>query len=176
MMNYLKINFNEFHFIDFGSGKGRVLLLASNYGFNKVIGVEFAQELHFIAKNNISICERNNNKPNKIESICEDATNYNIPNCPLNIFFNSPFIGFVLKKVLGNISTSFEKNPREIYLIFYGQNPSSIEIFKTMTKKNFHGEEIKIDNDWTKFLQLRCFFYRSSGGYNNSASEFADEA
>src|SRR5580704_1011434 len=36
------INYSEFTFIDFGSGKARVLLLASDYPFRKIIGVEFS--------------------------------------------------------------------------------------------------------------------------------------
>ena len=40
-------------FIDFGSGKGRVLLMASEYPFRKIVGVEFAQELHAVAEQNI---------------------------------------------------------------------------------------------------------------------------
>jgi cyclopropane fatty-acyl-phospholipid synthase-like methyltransferase len=30
-------------FVDLGSGKGRVLLLAAQYGFEKVVGVEYSQ-------------------------------------------------------------------------------------------------------------------------------------
>src|SRR5512140_1628938 len=36
----LRIPFEEFTFIDFGSGKGRSLLLASLFPFKRVIGVE----------------------------------------------------------------------------------------------------------------------------------------
>ena len=43
----------RFDFIDFGSGKGRVLLVASHYPFRQVIGVEFSPELHEIAQENI---------------------------------------------------------------------------------------------------------------------------
>jgi hypothetical protein len=57
IMSYLEINFGEFQFIDFGSGKGRVLLLAAQYGFEKVIGIEFSPELHQIAIDNIQILE-----------------------------------------------------------------------------------------------------------------------
>src|SRR5690606_348286 len=32
-------------FVDIGSGKGKTLLLASDYGFKRVVGVEFAGEL-----------------------------------------------------------------------------------------------------------------------------------
>ena len=49
-------------FIDFGSGKGRILLLASQFGFCKIIGVEFSPELNIIAQNNIikwiSVCTK----------------------------------------------------------------------------------------------------------------------
>jgi hypothetical protein len=38
-------------FIDFGSGKGRTLLMASEYPF---IGLEFSPELHRIAESNIT--------------------------------------------------------------------------------------------------------------------------
>ncbi len=40
--------------VDLGCGKGRVLLLASHWGFREVRGVEFAQELCEIAKKNIA--------------------------------------------------------------------------------------------------------------------------
>ena len=35
----------QFSFVDFGSGKGRVLLVASHYPFREVVGVEFSPEL-----------------------------------------------------------------------------------------------------------------------------------
>jgi hypothetical protein len=47
------INFENFTFVDFGSGKGRVLLMASDFPFQKIIGVEFSPELHAVAQRNI---------------------------------------------------------------------------------------------------------------------------
>ena len=44
----------DFTFIDLGSGKGRVLLMASDYPFKKIIGVEFMPELHRAAQENIT--------------------------------------------------------------------------------------------------------------------------
>ena len=46
----LEEDLSRFCFIDFGSGKGRVLLVASHYPFREVVGVEFAPELHQIAQ------------------------------------------------------------------------------------------------------------------------------
>jgi predicted RNA methylase len=44
---------HRFSFVDFGSGKGRVLLVASHYPFREVVGVEFSPELQKIAEGNI---------------------------------------------------------------------------------------------------------------------------
>ena len=43
----------DYTFIDFGSGKGRALLLASEYPFKRIVGLEFSPELHAIAEQNI---------------------------------------------------------------------------------------------------------------------------
>ena len=49
----LKVDRQRFTFIDLGSGKGRVLLIAAQYTFKSVIGVEFSKTLHDIALTNI---------------------------------------------------------------------------------------------------------------------------
>src|SRR5579863_4122649 len=45
--------FEDYTFIDFGSGKGRALLLASEFPFKRILGLEFAPELHTAAETNI---------------------------------------------------------------------------------------------------------------------------
>src|SRR5271155_1080663 len=47
------IAFDTFTFIDIGSGKGRTLLMASEYPFRKIVGVELIQELHRAAAENL---------------------------------------------------------------------------------------------------------------------------
>jgi hypothetical protein len=49
LLGHLDVHHENFTFVDFGSGKGAALLHASNYPFKKIIGVEFAKELHLIA-------------------------------------------------------------------------------------------------------------------------------
>jgi len=156
IMNHLTINFGEFEFIDFGSGKGRVLLLASNYGFKKIIGVEFAQELHRIATKNVVIYERCTQKLSNIVTICMNAVEFPIPNIPVVIFFYSPFTGKVMEQVLSNVSTSFAVTPRKIALVFYGENPETIELLKS-TK--FQCRELELRADWTQFTQYRSFLF-----------------
>ena len=42
-----------FTFVDLGSGKGRTLLMASDYPFRRIIGVELLPSLHQIAQENL---------------------------------------------------------------------------------------------------------------------------
>ena len=46
LMAALPIRHEEFTFIDFGSGKGKVLLLAWSLPFKAIVGIEFSKDLH----------------------------------------------------------------------------------------------------------------------------------
>src|SRR6202453_3410424 len=54
MRERLQLDFERFTFVDAGSGKGRALLLASDYPFREIIGVELSPELERIARSNIA--------------------------------------------------------------------------------------------------------------------------
>jgi hypothetical protein len=136
----------------------QIMLLASEYGFKKIIGVEFAQELHRIASKNVVIWNRNAQKPSTIETIRMDAIGFPIPNMPLVVFFYSPFKGTVMEHVVNNVLTSYTMNPREIVLIFYG--PYS-ETKKPLNLPEFQGRELELRADWSQFIKYRCFLYTS---------------
>src|ERR1035441_4314980 len=55
MMNEVSIPYENFIFIDCGSGKGAVLLLASDYPLKKIIGVEYCKALHAAATRNLAV-------------------------------------------------------------------------------------------------------------------------
>lgn len=87
-------------FVDVGSGKGRVLIIASTYPFRKIIGVEYSPEL-------AAICQKNLSKvgaEKKCEVICGDAADFVFPDGNLLAFLYNPFDAFVLDKVLKNLA------------------------------------------------------------------------
>src|SRR5262245_49817297 len=51
-MAKLDIDPQRYSFIDYGSGKGKALLMASDYPFKTIIGLEYAKRLHDIAAEN----------------------------------------------------------------------------------------------------------------------------
>lgn len=105
-------------FIDFGSGKGRALLLASSHPFNAVIGVEFNPALHAIAERNIATYKSDSQKCLDLKSVCMDATLFPIPQGDLVIFMFNPFDASVLTQVFDNVCASMIESPREIHVVY----------------------------------------------------------
>jgi SAM-dependent methyltransferase len=113
----LAINYGDFVFVDFGSGKGRALLLASEFPFRRVMGVEFSPELHRIAQENIAK-HANHRMSGPVESICMDFLDFPLPAEPLVLFLFDPCEDPVLVKVLARIRKALETDPRPAYLIY----------------------------------------------------------
>lgn len=106
------------HFVDIGAGKGRVLLMAAQYGFRKVIGIERAGRLCAIARNNVELFRRKHPTLSPIEVIEADATKYSFDAEDRVFFMYNPFDSFILAQVLDNLGRSLEEEPRPIWLIY----------------------------------------------------------
>ena len=76
MMAALPIDFHQFTFIDIGSGKGRTLLMASEFPFRRILGVEILPELDRAARENIQAYKSPMQRCAKIESVCADARDF----------------------------------------------------------------------------------------------------
>lgn len=135
-----KIPSANFTFIDLGSGKGRVLLMASEYPFKKIIGVEFSGELNQTAQKNIRSYRNPAQKCRDIEAVCEDATKFALPAAPLVFYIFNPFLEEIVAQVLANIEKSFRENPREIYFIY--SYPAHKHLFdkSPVFKENYSNE------------------------------------
>lgn len=105
--------------VDLGSGKGRVLLIASEFGFRETRGVEFAPELCEIARNNCARYKESTNTKTDFKIFESDVVDYAI-SADDNVFvmFN-PFDDVVLGKVLENIASSLLQYPRKILIGYY---------------------------------------------------------
>jgi tRNA1(Val) A37 N6-methylase TrmN6 len=120
LFRMLPINPAEFICVDLGSGKGRVLLLAAEFGFKKVVGVEFSPSLHRIAIANVNRYKSGSTRNCEIECVCQDAAEFSIPSENLVMFLYGPFYEPVFRKVVGKLQHSLEAQERPIYLINFG--------------------------------------------------------
>ena len=110
-------NHHEYTFIDLGSGKGRMLLIAAEYPFRRVQGLEIALELHRDATQNISRFRHPSQRCAIIESLNVDALEYVFPQGNLILYLFNPFLPEVLKKVLLNLESSLAQHPRHVIVI-----------------------------------------------------------
>jgi predicted RNA methylase len=111
-------NFQKFTFIDMGCGKGRALLIASEYGFSALMGVDFASELVAIARNN---CKQRNIS---VTVSCLDAARFQFPSGHLVVYLFNPFGVTVLDDVLDNL---FASHCAACYVVYV--NPKHFECF-----------------------------------------------
>lgn len=105
-------------FFDIGCGKGRVLLMAAQYSFKMVVGVEFAPEFARTAEDNVSRFQVKNPGGTEIEVICEDAAQYQFPDEDAVIFFFNPFKQEIMVRVLENIRLSAQTSKHR-YIIYH---------------------------------------------------------
>lgn len=121
IMSRLSIDCREFTFLDLGSGKGRALLLASDYPFRRIVGVELLPELHAIALANVSKYRSERQQCRDFELHCCDARQYALPREPLVIFLFEPFPEDILREVIVRVEQSLREAPRTVFLVY--QNP-----------------------------------------------------
>ena len=114
----MKIRYEDFIFVDFGSGKGRTLLLASEFPFKRVIGVEFSPKLHEAAEKNVRIYRTPTQKCKKFELECLDAAAYDLPIENTVFYFFDPFELPVMAPVIDNMKKSLEKHPRKVFIAY----------------------------------------------------------
>jgi hypothetical protein len=128
MLDAVDIPHGDYTFIDFGSGKGLVLLLASTYAFRRIIGVEFSPQLHRIAEQNIRNYQNPAQRCRKIELLLGDVIDYRIPEDPVVLYLFNPFNEKLVELLVANIRKSLEAKPRPIIVLY--KNPIANEVFE----------------------------------------------
>jgi SAM-dependent methyltransferase len=108
-------------FMDFGSGKGRALMMAAEHGFKRVIGIEFSTKLHNTAQRNIENFRMRSPSASEIVLECGDAAVAEIPQENLVCFLYNPFDCKVMRKVLTNFEEAHRRN--KLHMVIVYRNP-----------------------------------------------------
>ena len=119
MMANLPQDLSRFVFVDIGSGKGRALLMASDYPFKRILGVEVLPELHRIAEQNIRGYKSDSQRRTSVTSICTDARSFEFPDDPLVLYLFNPLPESGLVTMLANLSQSVASKPREVWILYH---------------------------------------------------------
>jgi SAM-dependent methyltransferase len=125
----LDIDHRNYTFIDFGCGKGRVLLLASEFPYRRIVGLEFAPQLARTAQQNLQTYRTKTMKCHDISVICTDVADYRLPSEPEVLYFYNPFAPEVMQRVAQEITQSLQRSPRDVRLVLTGPLPSRDRTF-----------------------------------------------
>jgi hypothetical protein len=115
----LDFQFEQFTFLDVGSGKGRALLLASDYPFRKITGIELLPEFHAEALQNITKYRSPAQRCFAIELLCANAREIDFASDPLVIYLFNPLPESDLRKTVARLEDSLRAHPRPVYLIYH---------------------------------------------------------
>jgi SAM-dependent methyltransferase len=115
-------------FFDVGAGKGRAVLLASQYPFLRVEGVELNPELAQIAQANIGLWA----KDSQAEALAPlalhhaDATTHPLPEAPTVAFLYHPFELPILRRFLAHVEKSLTRHPHPFDLLYANAEHGSL--------------------------------------------------
>ena len=117
LLDGLDVDFKQTVFVDYGSGAGRAVLLAAEYPFKEVVGIEVAPSLHAHAEANLRAFPHATRRAGAVRLLCGDAAAYALPSDPAVLYFYNPFGAAVMRRVLAGIEASLAHRPRPITII-----------------------------------------------------------
>lgn len=104
-------------FLDYGAGKGRVVLQAAAFPFGKVVGVELSPSLAGVARANV---ERNRHRlVSRDVTIAEaDMGEFGVPDDVSVVYMYNPSEGPAFVAALERLRESLQRRPRSFRLIY----------------------------------------------------------
>ncbi|HEY4051737.1 MAG TPA: class I SAM-dependent methyltransferase [Acidobacteriaceae bacterium] len=165
LISALEIDHSRFTFLDLGSGKGRALMLASEFPFHEVIGVELSPDLHEVACRNLLQFRSSAQRCEALRSVRGDATQFPLPGGPLVLYMWNPFCEPVFLQVLENLENSLRQDPRDVYVLYADAGLDRHLERSACLSKVWSGEVEMSDDDYAvNPLHARsqlCVTYRS---------------
>jgi hypothetical protein len=182
---------NHYTFLDIGAGKGRAMLVASEFPFHQVIGIELNPTLADIAQSNLDhwlACHAADTTAPPLAPIRlyeQDALTFDLPRTPTLAFLFHPFEAPILKLLLRRIETRFAKNtgapPPPFDLLYVNaecrkvldQHPAFTRLFLgpvAMSPEDHAADLAAIaqQKEYGSTGDEECAIYRYTGRANNS--------
>ncbi len=115
---------HSYTFLDIGAGKGRAMLIASEFPFRQVVGIELNPDLADIAQRNLEIWQSEHAADSTAPPIAriilhqQDALAFDLPHTPTLAFLYHPFEAPVLKHLLRRIEAQYARHPGTLDLLY----------------------------------------------------------
>jgi SAM-dependent methyltransferase len=118
----------NYSFVDLGCGKGRVVMMASEFGFREVVGVELHAALAGIAEANVAVWSAGGRAVCPVRIVCRDATEFVFPDGACLLYLFNPFAAPVMQRLVERIDTDFAGRPGMLDLIYF--NPEAGQLLE----------------------------------------------
>ena len=161
---------NDYCFVDLGCGKGRAVLMASEFGFREVVGVELHAILAKTAEANITRWIATGRAAAPIRVVCQDAAEFVFPESSCLLYLFHPFTAPVLTRVIERIETDFACRAGMLDIIYF--NPEAGELFDShpgfqrLWTGTVQMSEEDATADWVASPDDLCSVYRWVGHGN----------
>lgn len=138
-------DWGDFAFVDFGCGKGRGLLLATQFPFGRIVGIELSESLASIARRNSKrfMGGRHNSR---IDIQCCSSVEAILPRQPSVYFFYNPFDEHVTADTMRVIDSLLVELNCEAYVLYI--NPRHKDVFAGNAFRLI-GSGTRCGEDWT---------------------------
>jgi hypothetical protein len=116
----LPFRHEDYHLVDLGSGKGRTLLVGSEYPFKAITGVELSERSAQIARDNIARnAQRTDIRCAAVDVHCENAVDFTVPEGNLLVTMYNPFFGQTFQQCVEHLHHAALAEPaRKIWLAY----------------------------------------------------------
>jgi SAM-dependent methyltransferase len=119
-LSFVDESLSGFSFIDLGCGKGFALILAAEYGFEKLIGVEFSPQLAAACRANLGrVFGRRAGRQIDFEVLEADVTEYRLPPGDKVVFMFNPFDASVVRDTFENVRATVAARPEDTTYVVY---------------------------------------------------------
>lgn len=151
---FMKYSFNDYdHFVDFGCGKGRTLIMASEYSCPFITGYEINDDIFNVLSENIKSHKNISNTISKFFIHNQDVAKASIDNTANKFYFSNPFHLKIYIHVINSILASIKSVQRKIFLFLYMPHKTTIEYLKRIN--TFHiVESVDIQNNLPLYVVL----------------------
>jgi hypothetical protein len=132
---------DDYAFIDLGCGKGRPLVVASEFPFRRISGIELAPRLADVARGNARVILARYPERTPIEVEVGDATHVSPP-APLVVYFMyHPFSRPLVSTMVANIERQIEGPLQHAFFVYY--NPVHGDVLDQSVRfSRWHAETV----------------------------------
>lgn len=110
---------DSYTFVDLGCGKGRALLVASEFPFREILGVELSVPLARVANRNAARFARRFPERWPIAVAVADASVFPLPSGNVVLFLYHPFGAALVAQVVAGVEAALAAGHGRIFIVYY---------------------------------------------------------